>query len=372
MSRAFVLSGRGAPLIGLTAVLSLWVLGRAMIWSNPFSDVVLRETPRVARSEPVDPLPVSGRSAYGHALTIESDSRANVNSFGPVGHALAFTAMTTADVTSFLLPSQQRARLSQRHQSLWLAALRMQTSPAEPMVLASATTAVRPALPDQSHLQVRDRRWSADSWLFWREASHHQEATPSAPLYGANQMGGILRYKLGDAGSSAPQLAVRTYRALIEARESQLGLGVSTRPIASMPIRSHLEIQTAVHPADTEVRAAGFVTTELPAIELSDRVDAEVYAQAGYVSGTHASLFAQGQALVSRDLSEFRLDNLRVGAGAWAGAQRGAERIDIGPSIHVTAQLADTPVRLSLDWRERIAGDALPPSGIAATVSTHF
>jgi hypothetical protein len=342
------------------------------MWSNPFSDAFLRGVPGLTHSERVDPTPVPDQTEFGHALTIDADFWADGNSFAPIGLSFATTGMITADGASFSLPPRDGASLSLRHQRLWLAALGMQTSAVEPTELSGEMAAASPALPGQSLLQVRDRRWSADTWLFWREASHHQESTPSAPLYGANQFGGIVRYRLGDAGSSASQLAVRTYRALIEARESQLGLGISTRPIASMPIRSHLEIQTAVRPADAEVRAAGFVTTEMPAIEVSDRVKAEVYAQAGYVSGAQASLFAQGQALVSRDLSEFRLDNLRVGAGAWAGAQRGAERIDIGPSIHVTAQLADTPVRLSLDWRERVAGDAVPPSGIAATLSAHF
>jgi hypothetical protein len=34
--------------------------------------------------------------------------------------------------------------------------------------------------------------------------------------------------------------------------------------------------------------------------------------------------------------------------------------------------IGSVPVRVSIDWRERIGGDAAPESGLAATLSTRF
>jgi hypothetical protein len=59
---------------------------------------------------------------------------------------------------------------------------------------------------------------------------------------------------------------------------------------------------------------------------------------------------------------------LRVGAGAWAGAQPGVSRLDAGP--HLEVRLG--PAALSADWRFRVGGHARPGSGPTLTVSTGF
>jgi len=63
---------------------------------------------------------------------------------------------------------------------------------------------------------------------------------------------------------------------------------------------------------------------------------------------------------------------LSVGAGAWGGAQDDAQRFDIGPTLRLDLTVGEVPARLSLDWRERIGGQAGPDSGLAATLSTRF
>ena len=67
--------------------------------------------------------------------------------------------------------------------------------------------------------------------------------------------------------------------------------------------------------------------------------------------------------------SRFRID---FGAGIWGSAQRGAARLDIGPTIGVAVPIARRAIRLSADWRERIAGDARPGSGPAFTIGSDF
>ncbi|MCH2487899.1 MAG: hypothetical protein MK010_09195, partial [Erythrobacter sp.] len=71
-------------------------------------------------------------------------------------------------------------------------------------------------------------------------------------------------------------------------------------------------------------------------------------------------------------LARFDLGEISIGAGAWGGVQRGAGRLDIGPSASVALRLGRSPVWLSADYRFRIAGDAQPGSGAAVTLSTGF
>lgn len=71
-------------------------------------------------------------------------------------------------------------------------------------------------------------------------------------------------------------------------------------------------------------------------------------------------------------IKRFDLGAFSIGAGAWAGAQEGAERLDVGPSMRVDLAIAQATARFSLDYRERVAGDAEPQSGVAVTLSTHF
>ena len=101
------------------------------------------------------------------------------------------------------------------------------------------------------------------------------------------------------------------------------------------------------------------------------------YAQAGWVGGDYATAFVDGQIVADREVAAFDLGktrdgSLRVGGGAWGGAQRNAERLDAGPSASLVVPVADAPVRLSVDYRFRILGDAEPDSGVAVTLSTGF
>jgi hypothetical protein len=53
----------------------------------------------------------------------------------------------------------------------------------------------------------------------------------------------------------------------------------------------------------------------------------------------------------------------------WGGAQPGLYRIDAGP--RVTMRVRDN-LRVHLDWRQRLAGNAEPGSGPAITLAGDF
>ena len=99
----------------------------------------------------------------------------------------------------------------------------------------------------------------------------------------------------------------------------------------------------------------------------------EAYVQAGYVGGRFETAFVDGQARIDRRLMRLGDDEeVRAGVGAWGGAQKGAARLDVGPTASVAFRLGDAPSRIAVDYRLRVAGDAAPASGPAVTFSAGF
>lgn len=115
------------------------------------------------------------------------------------------------------------------------------------------------------------------------------------------------------------------------------------------------------------------VYTQVRPIDLPMETRAEFYAQAGYVGGKFKTGFADGQLRIDRRVAEFGKGELRAGGGSWAGAQKGAARIDVGPTATLGIPIGDAAsARVAVDWRFRVEGDARPDSGPAVTLSAGF
>jgi hypothetical protein len=98
------------------------------------------------------------------------------------------------------------------------------------------------------------------------------------------------------------------------------------------------------------------------------RIDA--YGQAGIVGTRSRDLFGDGAVRLSLPLDGD--GRLKLGAGAWAAAQPGVSRVDIGPQASFRLPVAGRNVTVALDWRLRVAGEARPGSGPALTLATDF
>ena len=221
------------------------------------------------------------------------------------------------------------------------------------------------------------RRWSGDAWLLLRDGGRHVPASPAAvPLpagYGASQMGAVVRFALAPDAAMRPAVYLRGGKALIDGGESEAALGGSFRPAPDLPIAAHAEVRVTRVGGETRVRPAGFVTAGIDAMPLPLGARLRGYAQAGYVGGRDATPFVDGQAVIDRSvLTSDAGGALKLGAGAWGGAQKDAERLDIGPSASISGQVGSFPLRLSVDYRLRIAGQAEPDSGAVLTLSTGF
>lgn len=102
---------------------------------------------------------------------------------------------------------------------------------------------------------------------------------------------------------------------------------------------------------------------------IGERIVVEGYGQAGVVLRAGTQPYADGAA---RALYRIGSGRLRLGVGGWGVAQREGARVDIGPSAVAVLPLGKQAVRASLDWRQRVAGQAAPGSGLALTLGSDF
>lgn len=264
------------------------------------------------------------------------------------------------------------ATVASSHLMLWIAAMsRVQLPPELAAVVFPA--GVPPVLPASD--KPRERRWSGDAWLLARKGNGGpQAASLFGPTYGGSQAGAVLRYRLAPPSAHLPTAYARATAALGRSGEREIAVGLSARPLAGLPVRVAAELRATDHRLGTRIRPAVAAISELPAVDLPLRFRAEVYGQAGYVGGSGATAFADGQFRLDRPLSRLGNAEIRAGGGVWGGAQKGAARLDVGPSAVLGGLSfgATGTARLTVDWRLRVAGNAEPASGPALTLSAGF
>jgi len=372
---------RGKPLAILGLLLVAWTAGRVMLWEAPWPQLGSLTATALA-SDAASTMLADKDDRTTETAQASSTSVAQpwqgLAPPPPIGAMRVEGLDANAVPLASMMPSQpdfatmDGAAAAVGHQVIWMAA--MSHLPVPVSVQQSFARANLPVQQPSDAVSTTDR-WSADSWLYWRQNSNSALVSQTrAPTYGASQLGAVLNYRLAPSAARDPRAYVRAYRALVENGESELSVGLSARPLAELPLRAHAELRATQRSGDTgvELRPSAFVTSEIPPVDLPFKARAEFYAQAGYVGGDDATAFADGQLHVLRDVGQFDLAKISFGAAAWGGAQKGAERVDVGPSMRVDMTIGSVPARLSVDYRERVAGSAQPDSGAAVTLSTSF
>lgn len=210
---------------------------------------------------------------------------------------------------------------------------------------------------------IGERRFAGSAWIFVRQGSGAQ-LVPGGML-GGSQIGGRITYRLNHEPGRPLSLSARFYSPLNERRAAEAALGVEWKPVSALPIRLLAERRQAV---GSRGRSAFSLlgyggVSEVPVGPA--RLDA--YAQAGMVGLKRRDLFADGSVQLGVPMGAFKL-----GGGLWGAAQPGVERLDIGPQISVRLPVPGANLRLSADWRMRVAGDAAPASGPSITLATDF
>lgn len=382
---------RGMPLVVLALLLGMWVTSRAALWESPFG------LPRIDAEELLfaeieqDRMSPSGIAPAAATIAL-SQSGAQSGSFvnaslvgpyaapGPGGYWRGFSALG------------DRASIAAGHQYLMSAAFKADWHSTafsdtfafgESKSASAAATPRRGSAPPFAARPPADRktpadRWAMDVFAFYRAGSGSLSTSQGrVPVYGANQIAAKLGYRIAQSSGHDPQAFVRAYHALVADPETELATGLSARPLKGVPVRLVGEVRGVRGTAGTDLRPAGYAVAEFAPQPLPLGFSLETYAAAGYVGGKAATYFVDGQGSLTRELVSLdglgeRPMRLSLGGAAWGGAQEDAERLDVGPTMRLDLSVGEVPARLSVDWRQRVAGDAAPDSGVAATVSTRF
>lgn len=206
-------------------------------------------------------------------------------------------------------------------------------------------------------------RLAGSAWLLARGGA---AGTVSGGQLGASQGGMRLTYALGRDRRVA--LAARI-AAPLDGRGREVALGVEWQPL-SLPIRLIAE-QRFVLDGGRGGPTIGMIAGYGPS-DIAPGVRIEAYGQGGAIARDGIEGFVDASARVTHPLAKIGGARVAIGIGAWGSAQRAAARIDIGPSIVATLPIAPKSLRLTLDWRERVAGAARPGSGPALSIGSDF
>ena len=402
---------RGQPLMALVLVLGGWVSARAMMWDagagprmtlvRPLAAQPPAKTapiPALARARPeihadAGPAPVAAsapeiaaqplfdrtfdrrfdrtRAPLDEPVTLAGAAVYPASQSAPAPPRPRLVPLPRASLAPFApAPGATPVQLAGGHRLMWMAALA--NLPVAAGLIAPPVNSVPfPVAPDQRN---GERRWSADGWVLWRRASQQGLAAGGlAPSYGASQAGAVLRYRLAPGSAHRPAAFFRASAALNGSNEREAALGLQARPFGGVPVVLAGEARFTSTAGRGMIRPAIFAFTELPPFDLPLGLRGEAYAQGGYVGGKFATAFADGQLRANRTLLRLGRAEMRLGGGVWGGAQKGASRLDAGPSLIVGTPLGGpASLRLGADWRFRVAGKALPKSGPAVTLSAGF
>lgn len=386
---------RGAPLLLLGVLLAGWVSVRAAVWESPFPTGMPEFDMTLAESDAVEVVldPLASLPALPDVLQTVAfgPSFEGTNQTGGFGRGSWSDRPFPAEYRRVDMPRRSFSSdpgMAGGHFALFAAALadgrvslggsasfgRGQTAPGVPRAAppppGQGLAYTPPTQPD---------RWSFDAFSFYRAGSGGEAVSAGrVAIYGASQTGARVQYRFAPNSRRDPRAYLRAYQALIEGGETELAAGLSARPLGSVPVRAFAEVRLTDTPLfGRTVRPAAYVVTEFAPLRLPLDVALELYGGAGYVGGVAATPFADGQAVASREFVRFKAlgkqpVRISLGGGAWGGVQSDAGRLDVGPTMRVDFDLGKVPARVSVDWRERVVGDAEPGSGVAATLSTQF
>lgn len=216
----------------------------------------------------------------------------------------------------------------------------------------------------------RDSPWSLSAWMLWRPDGGASLA--QAPLLGGSQGGVRLDYRLWRAGTRSLALYGRLTRALERPFAEEAALGLALRPVEGVPVTLHAERRQRLG-AGGRSGFALFAAGGIGPQPVAAAVELEGYAQAGVVGLPGAAGFADGRMTLGYRLTPpARTADLVVGVAVSGSAQPGAARLDVGPELRLRLPVAGGHLRLSAEWRQRVAGSARPASGPALALVADF
>ena len=202
------------------------------------------------------------------------------------------------------------------------------------------------------------------SWAMLRGQQGLASSTTSlasGSTLGGSQAGARLAYRF------TPQVAaVLRTTSTVGQRGGEAALGARIQPVRGIPVWVTAERRQRIgrygggRNAFALFFEGGLWDRPLP---MNFRLDA--YLQGGMVGFNSRDGFIDGGVTATRPVYR----NFSAGIGLWGGAQPGVHRIDAGPRLTMKVR---PNVKVHLDYRQRLAGNAEPGSGPAVTLAGDF
>jgi hypothetical protein len=222
--------------------------------------------------------------------------------------------------------------------------------------------------PGQSVPAARKRggidRLQLSAWALLRSQQAGvagSQSLASTGSLGASQAGARITYNF------TRQVAA-TFRSSsnVGRRGGEVAAGVRFQPVASVPLWINAERRQRIgrygggRNAFALFFEGGVYDRPMPMQFLLDG-----YVQGGVVGLNSRDRFVDGALTLTRPVYR----QFSAGVGAWGGAQPGVYRIDAGPRVTMRVR---GNLKVHVDWRQRLAGNAAPGSGPAVTLAGDF
>lgn len=208
-------------------------------------------------------------------------------------------------------------------------------------------------------------RWSGSFWLIARDG-RGLGASLSGSQLGGSQTGARLAYAIGQAQRVA---IVGRIASPLAGAGQEGAIGIEWRP-THLPVRLVAEQRIGINGAAGGPSVA--IVGGINPLPIGGGFRLEGYGQAGIIGRNGVIGYADGAVRVHRQVAMVGESPIDVGGGGWGAIQPGAARLDLGPSIGARLPVGANGVRVSLDWRQRVAGLARPGSGPALSIGTDF
>jgi hypothetical protein len=207
-------------------------------------------------------------------------------------------------------------------------------------------------------------RWQLTTWTMLRNQqtgiAGSRSLAPGGQL-GASQAGMRLTYNIDRLLALSGRLSTP-----VGQRGGEVAVGVRVHPFGNMPVWLTAERRQRIGRfGDGRNAFALFLEGGVYARPLPGHFLLDSYFQGGVVGAKTRDLFVDGGLTVTRPI----FSKYSAGFGIWGGAQPGLSRLDAGP--RVTIKLRKN-VKVHLDWRQKLAGNARPGSGPALTLAGDF
>lgn len=376
---------RGQPLVFLATVVVLWGSARTVHYMMPAG--VMSTAPSVERQH------APGKTPATTAMRLAPARNGMMALLGLQANAAVPGTPHRPPAQPVVSPASIPVEIALAHQRMWIESLvgggtPGHGSPGSPLVDRplhfSPPDATSPAATTVSVAGSSNPKresvygWSVYGWSLLRQGSQ-APVLAAGGQYGGSQAGLVVRLALGTSARS-PSLYARATSALASSDDRSVAFGMTARPWPGVPVDLAVERRLGLGDGQRDQFAAMLVGGASITDQRSG-VQFEGYGQAGIIGLTESRGFFDLQMLASRRVVTQQRGAVSIGAGLWAGGQQDIaaagekswlHRVDVGPRAVVTLPVDKSELTLALDWRQRIDGDAHPPSGAAITLSAGF